>query len=210
MTLSVFGVGFGRTGTESLKKALEILGVGPCYHMFEVLPHQERVEEWISLVQGKTPDWDAIFDGYNSSADWPGAYFWREIAEHFGDAKLILTIRDAERWYESMAKTILPLLKASSVDPNSLADQMFINRTFEGNIDDPAHVMDIFNRHNAAVQEAFGPDRLLVYPVGSGWEPLCDFLGLDVPDVPYPWGNTSDEFDDNIERVTAHRAESAA
>ncbi len=94
MTLSVIGLGFGRTGTESLKKALEILGCGPCYHMFEVLPHQDRVDEWVSLVQGKTPDWDKTFAGYHASADWPGAFFWRELATHYADAKFVLTTRD--------------------------------------------------------------------------------------------------------------------
>ena len=210
MALSVVGVGFGRTGTESLKGALEILGKGPCYHMFEVLPHQARVDEWISLVQGKTPDWDKTFAGYHASVDWPGAYFWREIADHFGDAKLILTTRDADAWYDSMAKTILPLLRASAVEPNSLAEEMFISRTFAGNIDDRAHVIEVFNRHNAAVRKAFSEDRLLVLEVGSGWEPLCDFLGVPVPDQPYPWGNSSDEFGGNIDRATAQREAAAA
>ena len=210
MTLSVFGVGFGRTGTESLKQALEILGVGPCYHMFEVLPHEERVDEWIRLVQGKTPDWDEIFTEYNSSVDWPGAYFWREIAEHYEEAKLILTLRDAEDWYKSMSKTILPLLKTSSKDPNSLANQMFIERTFDGNIDDKDHVINVFNKHNEAVISSFDPERLLVFELGSGWEPLCAFLDVDLPDQPYPWGNSSDEFDDNIKNTQSARTTVAA
>ncbi len=201
MTLNVFGVGFGRTGTEVMKKALEILGHGPCYHMFEVLPHPERVETWINLVKGQAPDWDSSFNGYNASVDWPGAYFWKEIAKHYSDAKLILSIRDANDWYESMSKTILPLLKASSSDPNGLANQMFIMRQFEGNIDDREHVIDIYNRHNAEVKAAFGPDRLLVYELGNGWEPLCDFLGVDVPDEQYPRGNSSKQFGANIQRL---------
>lgn len=205
MTLSIVGLGFGRTGTESLKKALEILGCGPCYHMFEVLPHQDRVDEWVSLVQGKSPDWDKTFDGYNATVDWPGAYFWRELSAHYSDAKFILTTRDPEHWYESMAKTILPLLKASSEDPNSLANQMFISRTFGGNIDDRDHVIDVFKRHNAAVKAAIPASQLLELEVGAGWERLCDFLGMDVPDVPYPWGNSTDDFDGNIDRATAQR-----
>ena len=102
--------------------------------MFEVLPHPDRVKAWIDLVKGKSPNWDASFDGYKSSVDWPGAYFWKEIAEHYSDAKLILTVRDADAWYESMSKTILPLLRASSEDPDGLANQMFIQRQFAGNI----------------------------------------------------------------------------
>ncbi|QMU57700.1 MAG: sulfotransferase family protein [Boseongicola sp.] len=205
MTLSVLGLGFGRTGTESLKKALEILGCGPCYHMFEVLPHQNRVDEWVSLVQGKTPDWDKTFAGYHASVDWPGAFFWRELAEHYGDAKFILTTREPERWYDSMAKTILPLLRETAVDPNSLANQMFISRTFGGDIDDRDNVIETFLRHNAAVKAAIPSDQLLELEVGAGWDPLCAFLGIDVPDVPYPWGNRADEFVDNIDRAQAQR-----
>lgn len=206
MSLEVFGVGFGRTGTESLKKAIETLNFGPCYHMFEVLPRPDRVASWIDLVQGKTPDWDKSFEGYNASVDWPGAYFWKEIAAHNPNAKLILSIRDADAWYESMSKTILPLLKMSSEDPNGLANQMFIERQFAGNIEDRAHVIDIYNRHNEAVKAAFGPDRLLVYELGSGWEPLCEFLGVNVPDIAYPRGNSSEEFGANIQRLAEANA----
>ncbi len=206
MALKVFGLGFGRTGTESMKNALELLGHGPCYHMFEVLPHPDRVETWIDLVTGKAPDWDRVFEGYHASVDWPGAFFWKEISEHYPEAKLILTIRDADAWYDSMSKTILPLLKASSEDPNGLANQMFIKRQFAGNIDDRAHVIDIYNRHNDAVKAAFGPDRLLVYELGSGWQPLCDFLGVEVPGVPYPRGNSAAEFGANIQRLVEANA----
>lgn len=204
MALSVLGVGFGRTGTESLKKALEILGFGPCYHMFEVLPHQERVDQWVSLAQGETLDWDEVFDGYHSSVDWPAAHFWRDIAAHYPDAKLILSVRDPERWFESMSNTILPVLRTGT-DPNSLGNQMFVPQTFEGNIEDRDHVIDVFNRHNASVQAAFGPERLLTYQLGAGWEPLCDFLGVDVPEKSYPRGNSSDEFDENFDEANAPR-----
>ena len=203
MTLSVLGLGYGRTGTESLKRALEILGHGPCYHMFEVLPHQDRVEEWVSLVQGRSPNWERTFEGYAASVDWPGAFFWRELFEYYSDGKFILTTRDADRWYDSMAKTILPLLRKSAQNPESLANHMFISGTFDGNIEDRDHVIDVFNRHNAAVKATIPPEKLLVLEVGAGWEPLCAFLGVDVPDVPYPWGNSSDEFDDNIDRVSS-------
>lgn len=205
MTLSVLGLGYGRTGTGSLKKALELLGYGPCYHMFEVLPHQTLVDEWVALVKGKTPDWDSTFAGYQASVDWPGAYFWRELSDHYCDARFILTTRDATSWYDSMARTILPLLRASSTDPHSLGNQMFIARTFSGNIDDREHVIDVFEHHNAAVKAAIPPDRLLVLEAGEGWEPLCSFLDEEVPDFPYPWDNRCGEFDDNISRVAQIR-----
>ena len=206
MSMSVLGLGFGRTGTNSLKQALELLGFGPCYHMFEVLPDEQRVNNWIELVQGKTPDWEHTFRNYHASVDWPGAYFWKELAQYYSDARLILTIRDADQWYQSMASTILPLLRASASDPQSLANQMFISRTFAGNIDDADHVKRVYQQHNASVQAAFGPDRLLVYEVGSGWEPLCDFLGVATPDIAYPHGNKGNEFADNIEALSDRRS----
>jgi len=204
MVLTVFGVGLGRTGTDSLKKALEILGFGPCYHMFEVLADQKRVDQWVSLSQGETPDWDNIFDGYHSSVDWPAAHYWREIAAHFPDAKIVLSVRDPEHWFKSMSNTILPVL-SSGTDPNSLGNQLFVPQVFEGNIEDRNHIIEIFNRHNASVQAAFGPERLLTFELGAGWAPLCAFLGVDVPDVPYPSGNSTDEFDGNMDEANAPR-----
>ena len=203
MPLSVIGAGFGRTGTESLKKALEILGYDPCYHMFEVLPHQDRVDQWIGLTQGADPDWTKMFDGYNASVDWPGAHFWRELAAHYEEAKIILTVRESDKWFESMSSTILPLLRSG--EPDSLGNKMFVQQTFEGNVDDRDHVIDCYNRHNACVEASIDPDRLLVYSLGSGWVPLCAFLGVDVPETPYPHGNSSDRFDDNMDKANAPR-----
>ena len=203
MALSVIGAGFGRTGTDSLKNALEILGLGPCYHMFEVLPHQDRVDMWKASTQGQIPDWDQVFAGYNATVDWPGAHYWRELAEHYPDAKIILSVRDADKWFDSMSSTIMPVLRTG--EPDSLGTMMFVRQTFEGNIDDREHVIDCYNRHNAGVQAAFGPDRLLVYHLGSGWDPLCAFLGVAVPDQPYPFGNSSEQFEGNMERANASR-----
>lgn len=105
---------------------------------------------------------------------------------------------------DGMSNTILPVLRTGT-DPNSLGNQMFVPQTFEGNIEDRDHVIDVFNRHNASVQAAFGPERLLTYHLGAGWEPLCSFLGVDVPETPYPRGNSSDEFDDNFDDANAPR-----
>ncbi len=202
MGLSVIGAGFGRTGTESLKKALEILGFGPCYHMFEVLPYQDRVDMWAGIAQGDRPDWDRAFEGYNSTVDWPGAHYWRELADHHPDAKIILSVRDPASWFKSFSQTILPVMRHSR-EPSALRTHMFIPLVFEGNIDDDDHIIDVYERHNRSVLDAAPKDRLLVYELGSGWEPLCGFLNVTVPELPFPRGNSSEQFPDNLARAKA-------
>ncbi len=197
MALQVIGAGFGRTGTESLKKALEILGFGPCYHMYEVMPHPDRVALWRAAAKGDLPNWDDVFAEYNSTVDWPAAYFWRELSAHFPDAKIILSHRDAEGWYESMNKTILEVLRQST-DPESIGLALIGQKVFDGKYEDRNHVIDTYTRNVRDVQAAFGPERLLTYELGSGWEPLCAFLGCDVPGEDYPYGNTSDQFHDRV------------
>ncbi len=200
MALSVIGAGFGRTGTESLKQALEILGHGPCYHMYEVLPHPERVAMWRRAMDGSLPDWDVAFAGYGATVDWPGAYFWRALSDRYPKARIILSVRDPEAWYRSMNRTILPLLR-NSPDADMIGARLG-KKVFNGRLDDKDHIIATFQAHIEAVQAAFSDDRLLTYEVGSGWTPLCDFLGCVVPDQPYPHSNNADDFAVKIGRVT--------
>lgn len=193
MALEIIGAGFGRTGTESMKRALEFLGYAPCYHMYEVIPHKERYETWQGIYDGTIdPDWDAVFDGFKATVDWPAARYWRELADHFPKAKILLTYRDPESWYASMEKTILTFLR----DPEKTEGMAprLRRHVFDGDVHDKAHVISVYNRNVAAVQDAFGPERLLTYELGSGWEPLCRFLDLDIPAEPYPSGNESAQF----------------
>ncbi|SDX94911.1 hypothetical protein SAMN05444358_1195 [Ruegeria halocynthiae] len=201
MGLSVIGAGFGRTGTESLKRALEILELGPCYHMYEVLPHAERVAVWRAAASGETPNWDDVFSEYNATVDWPGAYFWRELSAHFPKAKIILSVRDADSWYESMDNTILPILRNSD-DPKSIGVKLIADGVFGGNIADRDHMVSVYKKNIADIQAEFGEDRLLTYELGSGWDPLCDFLGCPIPDQPYPRGNATDEFQRKVDAIT--------
>jgi Sulfotransferase domain len=106
MTIEVLGAGFGRTGTMSLKVALEELGVGPCYHMIELFGHPEHVELWEAASQGKAVNWDELFSGYRATTDWPACSFYEELMEKYTDAKVILTVRNPDRWYESTYNTI--------------------------------------------------------------------------------------------------------
>ena len=206
MALKVIGAGFGRTGTESMKRALEHLGFGPCYHMYEVYPDPARYQMWKDIYDGHvTPDIDAIFEGFQATVDWPACMYWRALADHYPDAKVLLTVRSAESWYASMEKTILPAFR----DPKhaETVGARICTHVFGDQVapEDRDHVIDVFNRHNAEVQAAFGPDRLLVYELGSGWDPLCDFLGVPVPEEDYPRGNDAAAFHARDKELTAKR-----
>lgn len=201
MALSVIGAGFGRTGTESMKLALQTLGLGPCHHMKEVLPNPEQVALWRSAAQGNLPDWDEVFAGYRSAVDWPAAYFWRELSEYYPVAKLLLTVRSADSWYKSMENTILKTVKAST-DPASIGLKLIGEGVFGGRLDNRAHAIAIYEKNNADVQAAFPRDRLLTYNLGDGWEPLCRFLGKQTPDTPFPRSNSTEEFNSLIAKMS--------
>jgi hypothetical protein len=204
MTLEVIGAGFGRTGTMSLKVALEKLGFGPCYHMTEVFANPEHVELWEAAARGEPLDWDKVFGDYRATVDWPGASFYEGLMEKYPDAKVILTVRDPERWYESARSTIYNVQNVASSPVFSLA-ALFVprlrdlrraalmaadlvwKRTFDGKFEDREHAIEVFERWNEEVKERVPPEKLLVYEVKEGWEPLCEFLGTTVPkDKPFP------------------------
>ncbi|MGH3239745.1 MAG: sulfotransferase family protein [Spirillospora sp.] len=208
--MEVIGAGFGRTGTTSLKAALERLDFGPCYHMSTVIAEPYRVRQWFDIGEGRAGDWDEVFAGHRSALDWPASSYWRELADHFPDAKVILTVRDPERWYDSIASTIfatalaetrpLPLrrrlvrwLVARRAPDFALYPRMgqtvITDRVFDGRIDDRDHVLRVFDRHIDEVKAAIPDGRLLVFDVKEGWDPLCAFLGVPVPDEPFPRSN---------------------
>src|SRR5262245_24268422 len=201
MTLDVIGAGLGRTGTLSLKRALEELGLGPCHHMEEVIANPRQIPLWHAAGRGEPVNWGEILADYRSSVDWPSAQFWSELVDRFPDAKVVLTVRDRERWYESISKTILTMLSAPEPPPNptlqailAMTRDVIVSRAFGGRIDDAEHVKASFDRHNAAVKAALSPDRLLVFDVAQGWDPLCAFLNVPVPPTPFPRMNSTKEF----------------
>jgi len=193
MALSIVGAGFGRTGTTSMKMALETLGLGPCHHMKELLANTAQLALWRSVARGDDPDWGAAFAGYHCAVDWPSAFFWRELSAFYPHAKILLTVRDAESWYASMDKTILKTLREST-DPDSVSIKLIAERVFGGRLDDRAHAIAVYEKNTAEVQAAFDGDRLLTYKLGDGWEKLCRFLGKPVPDMPFPRSNSAEEF----------------
>lgn len=202
MSLKVIGAGFGRTGTHSLKIALEILGFAPCYHMVEVFSHPGHSEAWEEAARTGKADWDALIGGYNAAVDWPSSFFWREHLKLYPDAKVILTERDEEAWYKSITNTIFDFM-ARDVDPSKLdpiraaqrkmGRYIVSERTF-GNRFDKEHVLNVYRQNSTEVKREVPKDKLLVFDAPDGWEPLCKFLGVPVPSTPYPLTNTTAEF----------------
>ena len=205
MPLEVIGAGFGRTGTLSLKLALERLGFAPCYHMTEVLAHPEHVPAWDAAARGQPVDWDDLFRGYRATVDWPACNFYRELLDRYPDAKVILTVRDPGRWYDSARQTIyqvgrvvppwlLPLMPRMRRFQR-MTERLIWEGTFGGRFEDRDHALAVFHRHSEAVRRAVPPERLLVYEVSEGWGPLCAFLGVPEPaGEPFPRVNDAAEF----------------
>jgi hypothetical protein len=203
----VIGAGFGRTGTLSLKLALEQLGFSPCYHMIETRAHPAHDAMWLALAQGETHDWRGILTGYAATVDWPSAYFWKTLIADNPNAKVILTLRNAEAWYASALNTIFARMQAfadvlatdgASVDPArrahmQMVQAIVVDNTFGGSLDRD-HAIEVFNAHNDEVRHTVPPERLLVYEPGEGWDRLCAFLRVPVPEAPYPKVNTTADF----------------
>lgn len=210
--LQVIGAGFGRTGTTSLCAALDALGLGPCYHMRDVMAQPRRIRQWLRIGQGAVPDWDEVFTGYRSAVDWPATAYWRELAAAYPDAKLVLTVRDPQAWYDSARRTIFQQVidpprgvrtaafrLLATLSPNLRAYLKMIHTTilqpvFNGRIADREYAIGVFERHIEQVRAGIPAQRLLIYRVADGWEPLCEFLDLPVPDVPFPHDNTAESF----------------
>lgn len=208
MALQVIGAGLGRTGTLSLMAALERLGLGPCYHMTRIFEHVDHGPMWQQFAARERADWDSLLGDFGSAVDWPASYFWRELAAFYPQAKVILTVRDAQRWLASINNTLFRFMRASVVPDDEPAQRQIVmardiiqRRTFGDRIDDHDHVIDVYERHNRAVQAALSADRLLVYDVAQGWAPLCEFLAAPVPDEPFPRVNAQQELlDTHAER----------
>lgn len=206
MPLRLIGAGFGRTGTASLKAALEQLGFDKCYHMQEVFGHPEHVSLWQAAVDGKAVDWETLFDGYQATVDWPGCTFYKELMACYPEAKVLLNVRDPEAWYKSATDTIyrrsqmgfpkslVPLFVPRLRRFIRMVNSLIWKKTFDGRFADKAYALSVFEGHIAEVKRTVPEDKLLVYEVKQGWEPLCAFLDVPVPDAPFPRLNDSAAF----------------
>ena len=203
MAVKIIGAGVGRTGTYSLKLAINELGFGPCHHMEEVLHNMPvQVPLWISALEGQ-PDWEAIYRGYSSAVDWPTAAFFRELSATYPDAKFVLTHRSPESWVASFSGTIYKLMTEQDQAPDDMRAWLemasgIINKTGFPLGLDATGLAEAFVAHNEAVKAAIPKDRLLVYQVKEGWAPLCAFLGVATPTQPFPRTNDRAEFWDRV------------
>jgi hypothetical protein len=195
--LKVIGAGFGRTGTASLKKALEDLGFGPVSHGVDIIFRPHQVLAWQGYHRTGTADWDRVYKRFRSAIDFPVPCAWQDLAAHYPDAKIILTVRDAEKWYRSTSETIFPGPRTVTPDwamvwfPLTRAYVEFVeglvwDGLFDGRFADKDHAIKVFEQHIEEVKATADPDRLLVYDVAQGWGPLCEFLGVPEPDAPFP------------------------
>jgi Sulfotransferase domain len=208
MSLAVIGAGFGRTGTLSLKQALEILGFSPCHHMDSVKEDPAQAALWLEAADDPKFDWNRLLGEHRAAVDWPTAYFWRELMAFYPNALVILSVRDKKAWYQSVRKTIfnalvpppgvtLPLAPAML----AMARELVLQRTFQGRLDDEVFAHDVFDAHNRRVRATVPTARLLVFDASEGWAPLCRRLNVPIPNVPYPHANSTSEFRDlNLEK----------
>lgn len=209
--LKVIGAGFGRTGTLSLKAALEELGFGPCYHMTEVFSHPQHIAYWVAAAEGNPVDWKGLLNNYQATVDWPACTFYEELMRVYPDAKVLLTVRNPDSWYESVSSTIYPLSRraigspiivfiGNLLFPDRLRAGRMINTliwqgTFEDKFEDKEYAQAVFQQHIEEVKKNVPSEKLLVYDVKQGWEPLCAFLGVEIPgDKPFPHLNERANF----------------
>jgi hypothetical protein len=188
--LKVVGAGLGRTGTKSLKFALERLLGEPCYHMSEVFSHPEHIPLWRGASRGESIDWSVVFDGYVATVDWPSSSFWLELSTSYPDSLIILSHRDAASWWQSASSTIFPRIRKSKGAWRSMIDELFENR-FTIDIANRSACIEAFNQHNKLVRNSGLGHRLLEWELGDGWEPLCRALDLAIPEEPFPHVNST-------------------
>jgi hypothetical protein len=207
MTMQVIGAGVGRTGTMSLRLALNQLGLGPCHHMEDVLKNMAtQVPLWTDALNGN-PNWSAIYSGFESAVDWPTAAFYRELAVEYPEAKFVLSVRSPESWAASFGATIYKALAGKENAPPEkrdwlvMAESIITSSGFPPGLDDDG-LMYAFMRHNEMVKATIPANQLLEFEAKDGWEPLCEFLGTAVPDMPFPRTNNREEFWDLVSGKT--------
>lgn len=213
--MKVIGAGLPRTATLTQKISLEMLGFAPCYHMVNVLSNLDLTDRWREALEGRG-DWDELFGGFEATVDWPGAFFYRDLMDAYPDAKVLLSVRNADSWERSMTETIWGLFYGDMmirdlsnawgrVDPKwaSYIDLMKTMWRKSGllageNEDGTGAMARAMERYNAEVRATVPPERLLAWSPADGWEPLCEFLEVPVPAVPVPHVNDSKQFGERI------------
>ena len=210
MALEIIGAGFGRTGTYSLKAALELLGFGPCHHMSEVVGNAAQIQAWSEVANGR-PDFDRIFAGYRAAVDFPVSAYWPDVLNTRPDARIILSYRAPKDWYGSFSQTILPLILDREAWPQNaipwfeMMEKVIIGKALRGQTDRDG-ILRAYRDNEVAVRNLEAEGRALVFSVRDGWEPLCRFLGTAVPDEPFPNTNPRADFFASVKSGTEEPA----
>jgi hypothetical protein len=200
MALQVVGAGLGRTGTHSLKVALEQLLGGPCYHMVEVFGRPDQRDTWATAVRGEEVDWTSFLAPYRATVDWPAAAFWKELSVAAPDAVIVLSTRDSDAWWKSASETIFAVLaRGASPDDEAGREELamiegLIEQRFTPDWQERAGAIAAYEAHNAQVRAEAPPGRLVEWQPGDGWAPLCAALGLAEPSEPFPHLNSTSDF----------------
>jgi len=219
--MKVIGAGWGRTGTASTQEALNMLGYH-CHHMKEVFQQpRSHLEMWIDVSKGKQVDLEKLFKGYDATVDWPGCNLYSELLVLYPHAKVILNVRDPEKWHQSVLQSIY---FAEDLRVGWLNNIFFnLNRVFNPRMTkmlDWMHeyiwvrclyksgpvktlhgekgkqlAITRFAEWVDEVKRTVPSEQLLVFSVDQGWKPLCAFLDLPVPDKPFPKINGSAEWE---------------
>jgi hypothetical protein len=209
--MKVIGVGFGRTGTMSLKQALADLGAGPCFHMIDLIVGERRARDlpyWVKVADGEPVDWNEVFDGWESTVDWPAASVWRQVADAFPEAPVLLNVRDFDGWYRSVENTILAVKLAARAgelaqDANreqpapelwGVIERLIWEGDFQGRFEDRDWVRRMYDERIEEIRSTIAPERLTVWNLGDGWGPLAAMLGIDPPAHDFPRLHDTNEF----------------
>lgn len=192
MSLEVIGAGLGRTGTTSLKLALEKLLSGSCYHMANA-SRPDHIASWHAAAQQDYPDWGKLFQGYTAVTDWPAAAFYKQLMQAYPEAKIVLSYRDPEAWYHSCQNTIFPKIKQVQGEWGDMIRAVVFG-SFISDLDNKQACIEAYLTHLEQVRSDVPKDRLIEWQTGDGWQPLCDGLGIEVPNEPFPHVNTTSDF----------------
>ncbi|MCK5897347.1 MAG: hypothetical protein KAG20_11100 [Cocleimonas sp.] len=211
--IKVVNLSLGRTGTMSLKHALEDLGLDKCYHFSDIFDHQDHIDIWRSLAKGEPIDWEALFEGYQSTVYWSTSYDYQFLLDKYPEMKFILTVREPEAWYKSTFDTVYSLNRPTLLrnikfkikgmfDPElrklyklwKFQETLLWQNTFKGRFHDKDFAIQQFEQHIENVKKNVPAERLLVYKIQQGWQPLCDFLQLPVPETDFPRVNDTASF----------------